>query len=591
MADEMEEVVSSIDKLTKVNEKLAAFNEAESQKQSAAAREEQLQRIDILKQEIAAGDGRTREIRALKAEMLGIEKSIQDDANNNAQILANSAAALGMTEEQFRLQQKAQADADKTNANLEALGKQLMSTGIKPEDLMSIEAYAKASADSAEKQEEVSRLTLANQPSASAQEEIDNKRKTLQEKMQSLLGKVAGGIGGLLDQGKERFKKAIKNPFTALKALGVGALAVALIAFLNSPLWEKTKSYIVDVALPKLMNFYENTLKPFGKGIADFFSDPTFENFKKIFDVENPLGLVAGLAGITALLAPGLLFKGLKLGFIAMKTALVALKTTLLPILAPLLPAVATVAVIGAVLFALKTGFDNFRKTLEETGSIFEALKVGAASTIGFLFGLPFVFINKVVGFIAGLFGFEGLKEKLNAMNPIQFFVDVFKNLFDGIGNFFKKIVSPIGDTIGNITDMAKDFLKTVLRSVLPKPGGSMFSISGIASRAIPKGIYEFAGMNPETGELIAPVVTNAVAPNPAMAGNVAGRPNFQSLMDTRARQMTEAKLDKATGGSTVVVDAKSTNVVNSNSTSSATFTNTSMRNPNPTVAALNVSH
>jgi hypothetical protein len=43
-----------------------------------------------------------------------------------------------MTEEQFRLQQKAQADADKTNANLEALGKQLMSTGIKPEDLMSI---------------------------------------------------------------------------------------------------------------------------------------------------------------------------------------------------------------------------------------------------------------------------------------------------------------------------------------------------------------------------------------------------------------------------------------------------------------------
>ena len=73
MADEMEEVVSSIDKLTKVNEKLAAFNEAESQKQSAAAKEEQLQRIDILKQEIAAGDGRTREIRALKVEMLGIE--------------------------------------------------------------------------------------------------------------------------------------------------------------------------------------------------------------------------------------------------------------------------------------------------------------------------------------------------------------------------------------------------------------------------------------------------------------------------------------------------------------------------------------
>ena len=52
-----------------------------------------------------------------------------------------------------------------------------------------------------------------------------------------------------------------------------------------------------------------------------FFNDMTFENFKKIFDVENPLGLVAGLAGIATLLAPGLVFGALKLGVKAFKLA------------------------------------------------------------------------------------------------------------------------------------------------------------------------------------------------------------------------------------------------------------------------------
>ena len=70
------------------------------------------------------------------------------------------------------------------------------------------------------------------------------------------------------------------------------------------------------------MNFYENTLKPFGMGIINFFKNPTFDNFKKIFDVDNPLGLVAGLAGIVLLFKPSLLFSALKLGVKAFKAAL-----------------------------------------------------------------------------------------------------------------------------------------------------------------------------------------------------------------------------------------------------------------------------
>ena len=405
--------------------------------------------------------------------------------------------------------------------------------------------------------------------SASAQKEIDDERTKLQEKNQGLLGKIAGGIGGLKEQGMAKVKSAGKGVMAILKGTLIAGFALAMVAFLNSKYWEDTKKVIVEDILPglkKVFGFLKENAEAIGIGFASI------------------VGAIAIVKFVTIL-------QKIKLAFITMKTAMLATKASLITTLAPLLPIIGIAAVIATVIFALKTAFEDFQKTLEETGSIGEALKVGGAKFIGFILGFIPSMIAKLVGFVAGLFGFESLKEKLNAMNPIQTISDAVKKVFDGIGNFFSGIPEKVGAALGNMADMAKDFLKTVLRSVLPKPGGSMFSISGIASRAIPKGIYEFAGMNPETGELIAPVVTNAVAPNPAMAGNVAGRPNFQSLMDTRARQMTEAKLDKATGGSTVVVDAKSTNVVNSNSTSSATFTNTSMRNPNPTVAALNVSH
>jgi len=405
--------------------------------------------------------------------------------------------------------------------------------------------------------------------SASAQKEIDDERTKLQEKNQGLLGKIAGGIGGLKEQGMAKVKSAGKGVMAILKGTLIAGFALAMVAFLNSKYWEDTKKVIVEDILPglkKVFGFLKENAEAIGIGFASI------------------VGAIAIVKFVTIL-------QKIKLAFITMKTAMLATKASLITTLAPLLPIIGIAAVIATVIFALKTAFEDFQKTLEETGSIGEALKVGGAKFIGFILGFIPSMIAKLVGFVAGLFGFESLKEKLNAMNPIQTISDAVKKVFDGIGNFFSGIPEKVGAALGNMADMAKDFLKTVLRSVLPKPGGSMFSISGIASRAIPKGVYEFAGMNPETGELIAPVVTNAVAPNPAMAGNVAGRPNFQSLMDTRARQMTEAKLDKATGGSTVVVDAKSTNVVNSNSTSSATFTNTSMRNPNPTVAALNVSH
>ena len=129
---------------------------------------------------------------------------------------------------------------------------------------------------------------------------------------------------------KEKAKALRGSLFGILKKAAFGAAMIAIIAFLNSEYWVKTKKYIMDTIVPAIKKFWEGTLKPFGEGIMKFFEDPTFENFKKIFDVENPLGLVAGLAGIATLLAPGLMFKGLKLGVKAFTKAAALAGTSLM---------------------------------------------------------------------------------------------------------------------------------------------------------------------------------------------------------------------------------------------------------------------
>ena len=147
-----------------------------------------------------------------------------------------------------------------------------------------------------------------------AKEEIEKERQAALNKQGTLLQKIAGGIGGILGSMKEKALAAGKGLMSILKGTLFAGLLIAVAKWLNSPAFAATVDYITNTLLPMITNFYEKTLKPFVLGIGKFFKDPSWENFKNIFDVENPLGLVLGLAGLTALFAPKLLFKGLKLG-------------------------------------------------------------------------------------------------------------------------------------------------------------------------------------------------------------------------------------------------------------------------------------
>jgi len=179
--------------------------------------------------------------------------------------------------------------------------------------------YNKADLDIKNKEFNLQKRSATNK---GAQEEIQKEQDAANKKQGTILQKIAGGIGGILGNMKEKAAAAGKGLMSILKGTLFAGLFLALAAFFQSPLFGQMIDYITNTIMPALFNFYEGTLKPFGMGIINFFKNPTFDNFKKIFDVDNPLGLVAGLAGIVLLFKPSLLFSALKLGVKAFKAAL-----------------------------------------------------------------------------------------------------------------------------------------------------------------------------------------------------------------------------------------------------------------------------
>ena len=59
----------------------------------------------------------------------------------------------------------------------------------------------------------------------------------------------------------------------------------------------------------------------------------------------------------------------------------------------------------------------------------------------------------------------------------------------------------------GSIADGATSLLKSILRGILPDPSGESDGVFGFIKKAvssvIPDGVYEFAGLDPKTGEAI----------------------------------------------------------------------------------------
>jgi hypothetical protein len=71
---------------------------------------------------------------------------------------------------------------------------------------------------------------------------------------------------------------------------------------------------------------------------------------------------------------------------------------------------------------------------------MFTAVLKGLGDAMLTLVTLPYVLVQKLVGFIAGLFGFDNFKEKLESFSIKDKIVEVFKSLTGGMVNIIKAI-------------------------------------------------------------------------------------------------------------------------------------------------------
>ena len=197
--------------------------------------------------------------------------------------------------------------------------------------------------------------------------------------------------------------KAMGNGFERINK-GVGSLVGGL---------KKTGSFITT-NLTKGFNKLGTGIEAMNKGVA------------------RAAGAIKG--GFSKLL--GLIGKG----FMVMKVGMTSMLSSLGPIIAPLLPIIAIAAAVAAIFFSLKSGFDTFKTSLDEGDSMFVAVLKGLGDAMLTLTTLPATLVKKLVGFIAGLFGFDDFKKKLEEFDVKKQIVSAFGNLLGGLTKILKAV-------------------------------------------------------------------------------------------------------------------------------------------------------
>jgi len=260
---------------------------------------------------------------------------------------------------------------------------------------------------------------------------------------------LAGGLGKMGGKGM----KGVKSMFGLIMKGAMLALLPAILLFFNSPLWDKTKTFLMETALPAVKRFYHEAIVPAFNFIKDeilpillkfvsFLKDEilpifinafskTWENIKELFGTLKESfdkimcgDIIGGIIGI---------IKGI--GTFVLKQLDVGLTA---------------VFNIVASIFGL-----------EKTDSVFGSIK-------GFFTDL----YDKVVGFISG--GWEFVKEKLVAAFGVitsigDYLGDIFCNVMDFIKGIFAWEPGEFG--LGNFIDivlfpynLAINFLKKIFK-------------------------------------------------------------------------------------------------------------------------------
>ena len=228
----------------------------------------------------------------------------------------------------------------------------------------------------------------------------------------TMLENVKGMIGGVVGT----FKKAallIKNAFIAVQVFALKTMLPAIQGMVGGVVAQFASiANKIKLAFIAVQTFMLKTMLPAIQGMIG--------------------GALAKFASIA---------KKIKLAFLAVQAFMMA---TMLPaitaFMVPLLPVIAAAAAVSLILYSLWEAFKDFNKTLDETGSIGEAIKKSLTTFYSTLYGIIPALFLKLVAFVADMFGFEEFAKKIGDIDPIAWIAKSIEGLISDVVDFFKML-------------------------------------------------------------------------------------------------------------------------------------------------------
>jgi len=223
--------------------------------------------------------------------------------------------------------------------------------------------------------------------------------------------------------------------------------------------------------------------KDLGKGLLGLTKSIGSTVFKSLNYVGGQLvtvaqGTLKGLSGgmMKSMRLLGTVFKAMRVFMMGtMLPAISGMFASMIPIAIAAAPFIlmgaAIVAGIAAVFFSLKSAFAVFQKSRDDGDSMLTAIGKAVLDFQATLLTLPITLVKNLIGYVAGLLGFDGIKEKLANfsfkdafVNIIISFIDKVKNFFTGLMNFD---ISKLGENIAGIGSTIANIMKALGKGAL----------------------------------------------------------------------------------------------------------------------------
>ena len=159
--------------------------------------------------------------------------------------------------------------------------------------------------------------------------------------------------------------------------------------------------------------------------------------------------------------------------------------------------------------------FDVIGDTVDSLISYFgfdEGQIPSVVDLIGSIVAAPYDLLKSAISSILSLLGAEDEAAALDSFSFKELFQSVYNGIWDFITatfDYVKDIFTGekgLGDVLGDVSSALHGFYKKVLQMVLPTPDTSApwYSTGNLIAKAVPASVYEYAGMDPKTGEITA---------------------------------------------------------------------------------------